>query len=147
VRRGGGVYAYRTRKPGARLSIPVLSFHWGYVGRTTSFYHRDQQHIYGFSSFGPSNPKPWADLVVDCYRIRLPRWIWLHALVEQILIFALAPVYNVQGNTWNPRRIEPWKAQAQRRLRDAHVRVWHFTVGHLILCAAVGVALYLIIWR
>ena len=39
----GGVYVYRTRKPAARFHVPLLSFHFAYVGETTSFRHRHQQ--------------------------------------------------------------------------------------------------------
>lgn len=114
----GGVYAYRCRKPGARLRIPVLSWHWAYVGETTSFYHRDQQHRYGLGQFG-GTAKPWADLEpYVAVRIPLPGWKWLLRSVETLLIVLLWPAYNVKKNRWNPRRITPWRAGWQRRLRD-----------------------------
>lgn len=117
----GGVYAYRCLKPGARLRIPLLSWHWCYVGETTSFYHRDQQHRFGlgYRKYA-SAPQSWADLSpYVALRIPLPRWKWLLRSVETLLICALWPVYNVSKNRWNPRRIKPAEARRQRRLRDA----------------------------
>lgn len=119
----GGVYAYRTRKPGARWSIPFLSTHWGYVGQTSSFWHRAIQH----------EAKPWADLAVRAYRLRLPDWVWLRLVVEQALIFALAPVYNHRGNLWNPRRIPLGEQAHQRRVRDRGGRVINLRAAHLWL--------------
>lgn len=119
----GGVYAYRTRKPGARLRIPFLSTHWGYVGQTSSFYHRAIQH----------ETKPWADLVTNVYRLSLPNWKWLRLVVEALLILALAPVYNYTGNLWNPRRIALGDARHQRALRDHGLRPFNLRPAHLWL--------------
>lgn len=105
----GGVYVYRTRKPGARYNLPILSRHFGYVGQTSSFWHRHRQH---------SETKPWADLDPRCYRIGLPRWKWLRLTVEALLIWTLLPVYNVQRNRANPRRITPVEARRHRYLRN-----------------------------
>lgn len=104
------MYAYRTRKPCARFRIPFLSFHWGYVGETVSFWHRHRQH---------GENQPWADLDPRCrIRIPLPPWKWLLRSVETLLIVALWPVYNHQKNRWNPRRIPLATALRQRRTRD-----------------------------
>lgn len=123
----GGVYAYRCRKPGARLRIPFLSTHWGYVGQTSSFYHRAIQH----------EAKPWADLVVSCWRLQLPNWKWLRLTVEFVLIGLLAPVYNYQRNLWNPRRITLSGARLQRQFRDGGYRPWNLRPAHLWLIVAV----------
>lgn len=113
----GGVYAYRTLKPGARFRIPILSWHWGYVGETRSFYHRHLQHSVGGGAYRVE-PKDWADRSPRCYRLALPDWRWLRRSVESLAIGLLWPVYNVQKNRWNPRRIPPKVARWQRHQRD-----------------------------
>jgi hypothetical protein len=143
----GGVYVYRTRKPASRLRVPLLSYHVGYVGETSSFYHRDQQHRYGLSAHGPCRAKPWADLIVSCYRIPLPNWRWLRRAVEQVLIFALAPVYNHKGNLWNPRRVPLGEALRQRADRDAGHLVLNLRPVHLIFWLALGAAIVLAVTR
>lgn len=122
----GGVYVYRCRKPGARFCIPFLSTHFGYVGQTSSFYHRAIQH----------ETKPWADRVVSCWRLRLPNWKWLRLTVEALLILALAPVYNHKGNLWNPRRIPLATAAWQRNVRNRGRRPLNVRPIHLWLAVA-----------
>lgn len=144
----GGVYVYWTRKPGARYNIPVLSRHVGYVGQTSSFWHRHRQHM-GLGGLmvlsNPRSEKPWADLDPVCYRISLPNVRWLRLMVEALLIWTLFPVYNVQLNRHNPRRIKPWTAQEQRRLRNRGRRPFNFTRAHAwTLGAALGAALWLL---
>jgi hypothetical protein len=138
----GGVYAYRALKPGARLRIPFLSWHWAYVGETNSFYHRDQQHRYGLGRYG-TPAKDWADRCpYVALRIPLPNWKWLRLSVETLVILALWPVYNVQKNRWNPRRIKPIVARRQRRARDLGrhpVNIGNGTLALvLLLCAVAG---------
>ncbi len=111
------MYAYRTRRPSG------LGRHWGYVGQTSSFWHRHRQHC-GLETltagdWPPRSGQPWADLDPRCYRIPLPNWKWLRLTVETLLIAVLWPVYNVQKNRWNPRRITPAHARAQRFDRNA----------------------------
>lgn len=119
------MYVYRTRKPSARFRIPFLSYHFGYVGETTSFYHREQQHLYGLSNHGPCVPAPWSDLEPRCVlRIPLPPWKWLLRSVETIVILAVWPVYNDKKNRWNPRRISRRMAYRERIRRNQ---------GHLAL--------------
>lgn len=125
----GGVYAYRCRKPGARFSIPFLSTHWGYVGQTSSFYHRAIQH----------EAKSWADLVTNVYRLRLPNWKWLRLVVEMLFIVLLAPVYNYMGNGWNPRRIPLATAAWHRNVRNRGRRPMNVRPAHLLLMVAVPV--------
>ncbi|MFL6145594.1 MAG: hypothetical protein ACJ72N_27500 [Labedaea sp.] len=137
----GGVYAYRCLKPGARLRIPALSWHWCYVGETTSFYHRDQQHRFGLGQYG-GVAKDWADLSpYVALRIPLPPWKWLLRSVETLVILALWPVYNVSKNRWNPRRIRPGTARMQRRQRDLGLPVINLrsgTVALIVLGCAVA---------
>lgn len=123
----GGVYVYRTRKPGARFRIPFLSTQWGYVGQTSSFRHRAIQH----------EAKPWADLVVRVYRLRLPDWVWLRLVVEFVLIGLLAPSYNYQHNLWNPRRVPLWEQTRQRRIRDEGGHPLNFRPAHAWIILAV----------
>lgn len=140
----GGIYAYRTRKPGARLRIPLLSFHWGYVGRTSSFYHRHRQHTLGGGAYG-AEAKPWADLVVRCYRLPCPRL--LQPPLEALAIWTLMPVYNVALNRHNPRRIRPMAARQQRLWRNHGRRLPSVRVIHVVLYLAAFVALWYLIGR
>jgi hypothetical protein len=129
----GGVYVYRTRKPGARLNLPIISRHFGYVGETSSFWHRHAQH---------SETQPWADLDPRCYRIGLPAWKPLLRTVETLVILCTWPVYNHAKNQWNPRRIPLGMARRMRAARDRgqwypSVRLIHvLTVLLLVLAAA-----------
>lgn len=139
MRRGGGVYAYRTRKPTARLRIPFFSWHWGYVGETTSFRHRHAQHVRGGGTYG-SVAKPWADRDPRCViRIPLPPWKWLLRTVEQLLIFCLWPVYNHKGNLWNPRRIPLSVQVRQRWMRDRAGWCWNVRLAHLLILAVAAI--------
>jgi hypothetical protein len=140
----GGVYVYRTRKPWARFRIPLVSYHFAYVGESSSFWHRNRQHIMGMSSFGSCAPKDWADLEPRvAFKIRLPNWRWLRRSVETIAILAVWPVYNVQKNRWNPRRIKPTTARKQRRMRNAGLRLAVVRPAHIVLILAGFVALWL----
>lgn len=104
----GGVYVYRARKPAARLRIPLLSYHFAYVGETTSFWHRHRQH---------TAERPWADLEPRVVvRIPLPPWKWLLLSVETLVILLVWPAYNVKKNRWNPRRV-PLAVQHRQRMR------------------------------
>lgn len=135
---GGGVYAYRTRKPGALLRIPFLSFHWGYVGQTNSFRHRHAQHTEGGGTYN-SRAKPWSDLDPRCViRIGLPNWKWLRLVVEQALILAVWPVYNHQGNKWNPRRVPLSTQERQRHARDRRGWCLNVRLPHILAVAAVA---------
>lgn len=128
----GGVYVYRARKPGARLRIPLLSWHFAYVGETSSFHHRHLQHTEGGGTYR-AVAKPWADrspYVV--LRIPLPNWRWARLLVETLLIALVWPAYNVQKNRWNPRRITPRAAARQRAQRDVHGWSLNFTRWHWV---------------
>lgn len=142
MRRGGGVYAYRTRKPGllGRLGIPILSYHFAYTGETVSFRNRHEQHVRGGGTYG-SVAKPWSDLDPRCVlRIPLPPWKWLLRSVETLVILMTWPVYNHAKNQWNPRRI-PLPAQArQRAMRDRIGWCWNVRPLHLIVLACVALA-------
>lgn len=140
----GGVYVYRARKPAARLRIPLLSWHFAYVGETTSFHHRHMQHVAGGGRFN-SQQKPWADL--DPYvwlRIPLPPWKWLLRLVEALVILAVWPVYNHKRNLWNPRRVSLRDQQWQRQCRDHGALVLNWSWGHTIAVLAAVVTLWLV---
>lgn len=129
----GGVYAYRCLKPGARFRIPLLSWHWAYVGETTSFHHRHQQHVFGLGQYG-TRAKDWSDLhPYVAFRVPLPPWKWLLRSVETLVILAVWPVYNVSKNRWNPRRIKPITAKWQRVARDHGQWRPSITKGHVVL--------------
>lgn len=141
----GGVYVYRCNKPGAIIGLPFFGRHFAYVGETKSFYHRDIQHLRGGGTYD-SVWKDWADLRPKCYRIPLPPWKWLMRSVETVVIALAWPVYNQQKNMWNPRRISPRKAAAQRRDRDSRsvVRqmIGAIRYPQLALLACVSLAVY-----
>lgn len=140
----GGVYVYRTRKPGARYNIPVLSRHVGYVGQSNNFRRRHEQHVNGGGEYN-SIPKPWADLDPVCYRIGLPDWKWLRLTVEALLIWTLFPVYNVQRNRANPRRITPAEARHHRAVRDRGLHPFNLKPIHgAVAGALLFVAVYLL---
>lgn len=138
-----GVYAYRGRKPGARLRIPFLSYHWLYVGETTWWAMRDRQHRYGDARYR-TDAKPWSDLEPRrALWIPLPPWKWLLRSVETVVIALLWPVYNVQKNRWNPRRIKPLVAVQHRALRRAGGRPLRPSIAwYLIILVAAAVAWY-----
>lgn len=141
----GGVYLIRTRKPGARLAVPFLSTHWGYVGETTSFRRRIGQHLHGDAAYG-TIAKPWADLVVSVHYVPLPTWKPLLRAVETLFILLVWPVYNISKNRWNPRRIVPWTAAHQRAARDLGRHPLNFTRAHAYALLALALAV-IIIWR
>jgi len=121
----GGVYVYRACKPAARLRIPILSWHCAYVGETTSFWHRNIQHL---------EQRPWADRSPYVWlRIPLPPWKWLLRSVETLVILALWPVYNHAKNQWNPRRITLMAQARQRAARDARGWTINWTLAHSIV--------------
>ncbi len=115
-----GCYVWRTRKPHAFLGLPIIGRHTAYVGETSSRYHRDRQHRYGGGTYGHT-AKMWADLDPKVYALPclLPWWKPARKAQEKLWILLLAPVYNVQWNGWNPRRITPRQLERQRWARDA----------------------------
>jgi hypothetical protein len=122
------VYLYTCRKPSGR------GRHFGYAGLTNRPDLRDGQH---------RASQPWSDLITRrrVWSIgRVPRFVGRG--VEWCLIKATAPVYNVQHNRTNPRRIKPWDAREMRRLRDLGGRAYprvgmiHLAPVALVLIAA-----------
>lgn len=97
------LYVYVCRRPSG------WGRHFGYSGITNSLFHRGRQH----------ERKDWYDLAIKRRTIRLgrmPRGLGL--ILEYLLIKVTLPVYNVQHNRHNPRRIKPARARAQRIARD-----------------------------
>lgn len=102
------LYVYRTRRHRG------WGVHNGYTGITNHPRLRDRQH----------QAKPWYDLVTrrHCVCIGvMPRFLGL--ALEYLLIKLTLPVYNVQHNSTNPRRVKPWDAKSQRLARDANPRM------------------------
>lgn len=144
IRRGGGVYVYRCRKPGliGKLRLPLVSHHFAYVGETVNFAQRHAEHTRGGGRWGRA-AKPWADLDPRCVlRIPLPRRKPLLRLVEAALIVALMPVYNDRGNRLNPRRIPLRSQHRQRWMRDRIGWCVNVRPAHLALIAASIFAAY-----
>jgi hypothetical protein len=104
--------------------------------------HRDAQHLFG-TAIAP--PASWSDLSPRVYplpcvlhsskRMReLQEWFWIKLLL---------PVYNVQHNGWNPRRITKRSALLQRQRRQAGGR--RFNLGAAILRAPITLGVLLIL--
>lgn len=103
------LYIYRTRRPSG------WGTHNGYTGRTNSPRLRDAQH---------KASKRWYPLVR--HRILIPLGycpVFVAAALEWALIKLTMPVYNIQHNRLNPRRIEPWNVRGTvtigARIKDA----------------------------
>lgn len=132
------LYVYVCRRPSG------WGRHYGYTGITNSLFHRGRQHA----------AKDWHDLVIKRKAIRLgrmPRGLGL--VLEWLLIKATRPVYNVQHNGWNPRRIKPSVAKAQRLNRDRNgFRLAARVKDVSVLASALGVVLVALglwmgVWR
>jgi hypothetical protein len=115
-----GVYVWRTRKPGAWFGWPIVGRHTAYVGQTSSFAHRRRQHLGTPAPWDAyaTRGQPWSDLSPRCYEIPLAPWKWWRKLVEYVLTKILLPVYPVQYNKWNPRRISQPRAIQMRMQRE-----------------------------
>lgn len=103
------VYLYRTDRPSG------WGRHIAYVGRTCAPALRHQQHM---------ARQPWSDLRPRRYvLIRVARCPeWFIGVCEYVAIKATMPVYNIQHNRSNPRRITPWRAREARLARNAGSR-------------------------
>jgi hypothetical protein len=117
------VYAYRTRKAGAFLRVPFVSFHWGYVGQTRNPGARHGEHVNGGgrygkpgSSFGDLEPRRYVLFRMN----NCPQWLLNGA--EFFWIKVLLPVYNEKMNRPNPRRVSRKRAIRARARRDAGLR-------------------------
>jgi hypothetical protein len=118
--RQAGCYVHRARKPHAPIGLPVIGRHTAYVGQSNSRAHRDAQHLLGGGTYR-ATAKSYADLDVKIYSLPclFPNWRRARLVQEQLWIWLLWPVYNVQGNRWNPRRITPAAALRQRQARNS----------------------------
>lgn len=159
----GGLYLWRTRKPWAVFGLPIIGRHFGYGGRTSSFYHREGQHLGQERNGGSAKMKDaskeasWSDLSPKCYRIPFPDWMsatpWrrknLVEPLETVLIALTCPVYNVdQQPPWNLRKIDRKTAAKQRAYRDAAGSLRRIVQGGIVmtqLTLAVGIVYGLIV--
>jgi hypothetical protein len=117
------IYVFRARKPHALLGLPIIGRHFAYVGRTNNLRRRYEQHMIGGGEYR-SVAKDWADLEPRFYVIcpmKSRMEITTHFL-EWFWIKVLMPVYNIQMNRTNPRRIKPWVAKRQRINRNRYGR-------------------------
>lgn len=144
------IYAYRTDKPHAPLALPIIGRHWGYAGRTNDPKRRDLEHVQGGGRYA-AVAKDWADLrpkrrVVFGMKTRTEA---MTHFLEWITIKVLLPVYNVDMNRTNPRRITPRQAKAQRFARDQFGTTARLTKLGLrwLLYLAVAGAVYLVVTR
>lgn len=114
-----GLYVWRGRKPHAPLGLPVIGRRVLYVGQTSSRYHRDRQHAHGDSRYDAGSAS-WSDLAPKVYPLPclFPAWRRARLIQEWLWIKLTFPVYNVQHNRGNPRRISRERAAAQREARD-----------------------------
>lgn len=100
--------------------------HIAYVGQTSSRYFRDQQHAGGDYARGHVG-SPWGDLDLRIYPLPclFPRHKVAREIQEKLWIMLLLPVYNVEWNSKNPRRIKRGTAVRQRIARDRRTaRMW-----------------------
>lgn len=100
--------------------------HNGYVGETGSRFFRDAQHTVGDFARGKA-ASAWSDLDIKIYPLPclFPRSVTAREIQEKMWIMLLLPVYNVEWNTKNPRRIKRGKAVQQRVAREmGGVRKW-----------------------
>lgn len=116
--RPGEIYGYRGLRPSGRRPR-----HWLYVGKSRDGKRRHRQHM-GVrlpTDRFPAPGQPWNDLDPRRYVLWRSAKVrgWRLSLMELIFIRILAPVYNVQMNQGNPRRITPHMAKVQRAARDA----------------------------
>lgn len=146
-RREPGIYAYRTW----RHHRPTKT-EWGYVGKSRHLAARDRQHK-GTDLRYKTPAKPWADLIVNRYVIRLPWWLgwdWITLSLETVAILALRPRYNDQKNP-RPGKVRSREQKAQRYERDhrtagytARVQVQRFLditvrlIGVIIILVGIG---------
>lgn len=138
--RYGEIYLYRTKKPTGWS----LFRHNAYVGKTRDGKKRHRQHMGNLDTTDRFRKagKSWTDLSPRRYVIFRMKHCpdWLLSLVEFLAIRLLMPVYNVQMNRGNPRRITPQVATAQRARRDmGHgwanvIRVSYPTVALGLVC-------------
>lgn len=137
----GWIYAYRCRKPGAVLGLPLIGWHWGYVGQTRNPRMRHLEHTEGGGRYGKP-PASWSDRkprrFVLFYLPMCPQW--LLNVVEAMWVVLLWPVYNDKLNRWNPRRISRRGAARMRVLRDAGV--WTPNLKAVPLLALTALALW-----
>lgn len=145
-RRKGGWYVVRTDQHVNRARRET-----GYVGESNNLKAREKDHL-GQGRYGHA-AKHWSDLRPVFHSIPLPWWLcwkWVLRSGETVLIWLLAPRYNVQKNRWNPRRIKPWEAEHQRAVRnvgaaryDVQARLAHLgrrtlqLMGVLLILAAI----------
>lgn len=116
-----GVYVWRCDKPYAVFGLPIIGRHFAYVGQSNNFRRRDREHLFGSLAYEAQVlPKPWSDLRPKRYAVPVlfPGWRRARLAQEWLMIKLLLPVYPVQHNRTNPRRITPARARAQRTMRD-----------------------------
>ena len=130
---GAGIYVFRTRRPGLFGRVPILGRHTGYVGMSKHVRMRKRVHLHGSMKYN-ALPKPWSDLKPSWYFLPLPLApVWVLLWVETLVIALLWPVYNVQKNRWNPRRIPITAATRQRGSRDVCGWSFNFRWAHALL--------------
>ncbi len=132
------------------LLLPIFSGrHNAYVGHTSSRFHRDNQHKLGSSTWGKASAA-WADLDLKIYSLpcAFPRSKQAREIQEWLYIKLLLPVYNVEHNKTNPRKITRGKAQSQRWAREqGGMRRWVPRTLRLGLYLTVGMALIYSGWE
>lgn len=134
-RRRGGVYLWRTDRHHVRPEWFMRWFGWipwighrenAYVGESVSFYLRERDHL--GKGRHKHAAKDWSDLRPVMHRvIKLPWWLcwkWVLRPLETLVMLVTWPRYNVAKNGWNPRRITPARAEAQRAERDRRRAAW-----------------------
>lgn len=136
----------------APLLLLFSGRHTAYVGQTSSRYFRDSQHQMGSTKYGTPGAA-WSDLDLKIYPLPclFPRSVMAREIQEKLWIFLLLPVYNVEWNSKNPRRIKRTVAINQRIARtQKSARMWVPRVlrGALLLAVLGGAGSYVLnVWH
>jgi hypothetical protein len=94
--------------------------------------------------------QPWSDLEPKVYAlwVPFPHWNWTRSLFERLYTWLLLPVYPVQFNQANPRRISKNTAEWQRGARDANGKtipaLVRMAVRWIFFSAFISLAVYVL---
>jgi hypothetical protein len=154
--REAGCYLHRARKPHAWIGLPFIGRHNAYCGETSAREYRDAQHLgQAHTGMYSGTEASWSDLDVKIYPLPclFPNSARARKVQETLWIALLKPVYNVQKNWLNPRRISRRRALEMRGQRVLSGRtfnrgraVWRMALL-LAFWPALGYALAYLLWE
>jgi hypothetical protein len=145
-RRKPGIYVYVTWQ-----HLRPTRREFGYGGKARDLGVRGKCHLglCHHPACRAAGAKPWMDLVIRRYTLRLPWWLgfdWITLSLETLMIWVLRPRYNDQKN---PRRnrVRKFEQLSQRRERDARppAYVAKIRVRRFLDLAMISVSMLLIV--